>query len=39
MPWLHSWVDKLTMRVRPLKTRDLMVRRPKAVSNHELVEG
>jgi len=26
------------MRFKPLKTRDLMVRRPKAVSNHELVE-
>ena len=33
------WFDKLTMRAKPLKTRDLMVRRPKAVSNHEPVEG
>ena len=31
--------DKLTMRAKPLKTRGLMVRRPKAVSNHEPVEG
>jgi len=27
------------MRAKPLKTRDLMVRRPEAVSNHEFVEG
>ena len=33
------WFDKLTMRAKPWKTRDLMVRRPKAVSNHESVEA
>jgi hypothetical protein len=27
------------MRAKPLKTRGLMVRRPKAVSNHEYVEA
>jgi hypothetical protein len=31
--------DKLTMRINSLKTLDLMVRRPKAVSNHEPVEA
>ena len=31
--------DKLTMRFKPLKSLHLMVRRPKAVSNHEPVEA
>jgi hypothetical protein len=31
--------DKLTMRAKLLKTHDLMVRRLKAVSNHEPVEA
>ena len=33
-----SWFDKLTMR-ETVETRGLMVRRPKAVSNHEPVEA
>jgi hypothetical protein len=35
----RPWFDKLTMRAKPLKTRNLMVRRPKAISNYEPVEA